>query len=175
MTTLKHPTLPLFEDESTSYREDSPVNRSVLPAKERERTITVTSGRRCLEQLERFNHVGSWAKTFSELLVGMKGWYSSKCVLTWKLKGTKSNRLYFQLAVSTLPTEEIEFGLLLPTPQARDYKGQCAKTQCCLPNYFKTSQPNPLFVAEMMGFPPYYTVYPFQNGDGKASKPTEMQ
>jgi hypothetical protein len=49
----------------------------------------------------------------------MEGWYSTKCKLTWKLKGTKYNRLYFQLAPSTLPTEGIGFGLL-PTVVAYD-------------------------------------------------------
>jgi len=37
--------------------------------------------------------------------------------LIWKMKGTKSNRLLFQLAPKTLRTEEKEFGLL-PTPSA---------------------------------------------------------
>jgi hypothetical protein len=49
----------------------------------------------------------------------MEAWYSTRCKLTWKLKGTKYNRLYFQLAPSTLPTEGIGFGLL-PTVQTAD-------------------------------------------------------
>jgi hypothetical protein len=58
---------------------------------------------------------------FSALLIGQEGWSSTKCRLTWKLKGTKYNRLYFQLAPSTLPTEEIESGLLLtPTSVMTD-------------------------------------------------------
>ena len=57
---------------------------------------------------------------------------------------------------------------MLPTPQARDFKGQCAKTQSCLPNHFGTSRLNPLFVAEMMGFPADWTVLPFLNGEKKA-------
>jgi len=56
---------------------------------------------------------------------------------------------------------------MLPTPQARDFKGQCAKTHYCLPNHFGTSQLNPLFVAEMMGFPTDWTVLPFLNGEKK--------
>jgi hypothetical protein len=50
-----------------------------------------------------------------------------RCKLTWKLKGTKYNRLYFQLQASTLPTKGTEFGLLhteqqglLKTPTAMD-------------------------------------------------------
>lgn len=42
-----------------------------------------------------------------------------RCKLTWKLKGTKYSRFYFQLAASTLRTEETEFGLLL-TPTTRE-------------------------------------------------------
>ena len=35
----------------------------------------------------------------------------------------------------------------------------------------KPSQLNPLFVMEMMGFPPNWTVLPFQNGETNQSKP----
>ena len=45
----------------------------------------------------------------------MADWYSSRCALTWKLKGTKFNRLLFQLVPKTLRTEETDAGLL-PTP-----------------------------------------------------------
>jgi len=36
------------------------------------------------------------------------------------------------------------------------------------------SQLNPLFVAEMMGFPPNWLELPFQSTDKNPSKPTEM-
>jgi hypothetical protein len=49
---------------------------------------------------------------FSALLIGMEGWSSMRCRLIWKLKGTKYNRMFFQLQASTLPTEEIGSGLL---------------------------------------------------------------
>ena len=84
-----------------------------------EKKMTATSGRRCLERFGRLSQPGSWAKTFMELLVGTGDWYSTRCRLTWKLKGTKYNRSYFQLAPSTLPTEGIGFGLLL-TPSTID-------------------------------------------------------
>ena len=54
---------------------------------------------------------------FGELLVGTGDWYSTRCKLTWKLKVTPSSRVYFQLAVSTLPIDEKECGLL-PTVSA---------------------------------------------------------
>jgi hypothetical protein len=79
---------------------------------------------------------------------------------------------------------------LLPTPATRDYKGgkstetlQKRKDRGnfmeTLPDKFaidgKTSQLNPRFVAEMMGFPPNYLELPFLNIEMKASKPTETQ
>ena len=86
-----------------------------------EKKMTATSGRRCLEQFERFNRAGLWAKTFAALLIGMEGWYSTKCRLTWKMRATKSHRIYFQLVPSTLPIGETGFGLL-PTIQTQGIK-----------------------------------------------------
>lgn len=97
-------------------------NHSATQASDLGRKTTATSGQRCLGQFEKFNHVGSWAKTFSALLIGMEGWYSSRCRLTWKMKGTKYNRMYFRLVPSTLPIEGTGFGLL-PTPVASDIEG----------------------------------------------------
>ena len=86
---------------------------------ERAKRMRDISGRKCLEQLEKFTPVGLWARTFLELLIGQEGWYSTRCRLTWKLKGTKYNRLYCQLYPSTLPTDGTGFGLLL-TPSTVD-------------------------------------------------------
>ena len=264
-----------------------------------EKMMNATSGQRCLEQFGRFPRVGSWAKTFSALLIGTGEWCSMRCRLTWKLKGTKYNRLYFQLAPSTLRTDEIGFGLwllktptrmdgevssgkknptsgnsgtlaqeimseypptmaklgllptptaqdfkrrgpnskqqglsntenwtkllptpranqvngcdlnskslanrnkgnleesiakmlvmgMLPTPATRDYKGARTSESLqkagrnhtnSLPDSFsqpgKTSQLNPQFVAEMMGFPPNWTELPFLNGETNQSKQQE--
>jgi hypothetical protein len=89
-----------------------------------EKKMNAIYGPKCLEQYGKFSHVGSWAKMFSALLIGTGDWYSRRCKLTWKLKGTKYNRLYFQLQASTLPTNGTEFGLLhtkiLPTPTTMD-------------------------------------------------------
>ena len=118
MTSQKQ--ISLFtEEELTSSREVSHVNPTQPQESDLERKTNAIYGLRCLEQFEKFNHVGLWAKTFSALLIGMEGWYSKRCKLTWKMKGTKYNRLYFQLFPSTHHTEETEFGLL-PTPMAQD-------------------------------------------------------
>lgn len=66
---------------------------------------------------------------------------------------------------------------MLPTPTSTDYKGARKRETLIkngrgetnsLPDAFsqvgKTSHLNPLFVAEMMGFPPDWTVLPFQSG-----------
>ena len=92
---------------------DSRANHTRPLESEKERRTSAIYGRRCLEQFERLPLVGSWAKTFSGLLIGTEVWSSKRCKLTWKLKGTKYNRTYFQLQVSTLPTKDIGSGLLL--------------------------------------------------------------
>jgi hypothetical protein len=228
MTTSLKQTSLFTEDKSTSSQADFPVNHIAKQEIDLVMKMTATSGRKCLEQYKKFNHVGSWGKMFTELLVGMTGWYSTKCRLTWKLKGTKYNRLYFQLVPLTHRIEETEYGLLptpcvadtfgspkrpnqitlkngrytrtsdntgiqfgaklndvarlIPTPATRDYKGtnSLARLNCengnvmshanQLPNFIKiqtgsSSQLNPRFVAEMMGYPPNYTELPFLNGE----------
>lgn len=107
------------KEELTFYEEDFHANPSQQQAKEREQAMTAISGKKCLEQYEKFNRPGLWAKMFVASLIGMEGWYSTKCNLTWKLKATKSHRFYLQLAPSTHLTGEIGFGLL-PTPAAME-------------------------------------------------------
>ena len=76
---------------------------------------------------------------------------------------------------------------LLPTPTARDWKGAASLESLekrgripeknSLPDFFartgKSFQLNPLFVAEMMGFPPSWTVSPFLSEEKNPSKDTE--
>jgi hypothetical protein len=233
----------------TSSQAASLVNPTQVLENDLERRTNATCGPKCLEQLERFNHVGSWAKMFSELLIGMGGWYSKRCALTWKLKGTRFNRLYFQLVQSTPHTSDKEFGLLLtptvvqtdeppekmreraerngykngtkygsllsqvkygemlPTPTMFDYnsartpekyeedkaryaekgvnlqmpgkitgkENQNSVTKVIRSQTGTTSQLNPPFVAEMMGFPTDWTILPFLSGETNQSKPTGTQ
>jgi len=90
-----------------------------LPVNDLEKKMTATSGRKCLEQYAKFNRPTLWGKMFSASLIGTGDWFSTKCRLTWKLRGTKYNRLYFQLVPSTHRTDVIGFGLL-PTPAATE-------------------------------------------------------
>ena len=202
-------------------------NRFQSPESDKGQRMNAIYGRRCLEQLGKFSHVGSWARTFQALLIGMEGWSSSRCRLTWRLRGTKYGRMYCRLQVSTLPTEETGFGLLLtpttieraeepekmraraekngykygtkynslmsqivygnflPTPTGQDGKNSTLPTsqqeRDSLPGHIlreyqpgETSQLNPQFVCEMMGFPPDWTLLPFLNGEQNQSKPTVM-
>ena len=95
-------------------------NLTPLQAKEKAKKMIDTSGRTALRQLEKFSQIGAFSKTFSDLLIGQEGWYSTKCKLTWKLRGTRYGRMYFQLVPSTLLTDETGFGLLLKTPTVMD-------------------------------------------------------
>lgn len=239
---LEHSTRQLTLDELISLQEGSPVNHSAQLGSEKEQKTRATCGPQCLESFGRLNQATLWARTFADYLIGQGDWYSKRCALTWKLKGTKSHRIYFQLAVKTLPIEEIESGLLLtptsvmtdehpdkmrarvekngykngtkygslvsqvkysgmlPTPTASDFmsidpvsaarkaKGEKRPSGATIGSKLgqdiritntlktgKTSQLNPLFVEEMIGFPKNWTVLPFQSGEKKASKPTETQ
>ena len=89
---------------------------SQVNLQEKGEIVNAIHGIKCIEQLKKFNLVGAWAKTFSAILIGQQGWHSNKCKLSWKLRGTKFGRMYFQLVPLTHNTEEgIEFGFL-PTP-----------------------------------------------------------
>jgi hypothetical protein len=111
------------EEELTSSQVGFLASHTAQQENDLERKMTATSGLKCAEQLEKFSQLGLLAKMFSGLLIGQEGWYSTRCRLTWKLKGTKYSRMYCQLQVSTLPTAGTEFSSLLedgmlPTPNA---------------------------------------------------------
>jgi hypothetical protein len=112
------------------------------------------------------------------------GWFSTRCKLNWKIRGTKYKRIYFQLVAKTLHTNESELGFL-PTPTLQDYTNSTFP-----PSQLKRShvvgylmrkgisahsQLNPQYVEEMMGFPKNWTLLPFLNGKTNQSKPTETQ
>ena len=111
------------EEKSTFSPADSPASHTVSPEKGWERMIHATCGRQCLEQFSKSDRIGSWAKMFSELLVGMRAWYSRRCTLTWKMKVTKFNRMYFRLLPSVRPTAGTGYGLL-PTVLASEGMGR---------------------------------------------------
>ena len=121
MKTYEQPTLPFGETVSTCSAADSPASRSASRASARARRTTATSGRRCCGLFGLFDPVGSWARTFSELLIGREEWSSIRCVLTWKRQDTKCSRTLYRLAVSALPTYGTDAGLL-PTVHTQGLK-----------------------------------------------------
>ena len=116
--TSKH-SMARHTEESLFSQEDFPASRSVMPGSGEARTMTAISGRKCSESYKRQGQLGSLVK----MLLESSAWHSTKCVLTWKQKVTKSSRSLFQLAVSMPRTEETECGLLRgggamwPTPR----------------------------------------------------------
>jgi hypothetical protein len=302
MKTSKKQTLQNIEGKLILFPVDSLASHTLTLGSEEARKMTATSGQRCSELYARYNHVSLWAKTLVDLLLGTTEWYSTKLLLTWKMKGMRHKRFIFQLVGRTPHTKDFEFGLwptpntiergrpeiaeqmrdanlplytrrnkegtqrqfsitdyaiyknMLPTPMAQnrettlektlerkekyggekramylenyaamgllptptagsDHQTQYKQGGRSLKNYMshhgmlpkpiaqssrgntsdkrgkgnltdqiaelelttsKTSQLNPLFVAEMMGFPINWTVLPFQSGETNPSKDTEM-
>lgn len=104
-------------------QEDSHVNHSVMPGSEKACRMTATSGQKCYESFVKLGLGSSWAKTFMASLLGTKGWFSTRCYLTWKLQGTKRSRWLFRLVPSMPRTDETGFGLL-PTMTVQDANGR---------------------------------------------------
>lgn len=73
--------------------------------------MTVTSGLKCYELYGNYARLGCLVKMCLESSI----WHSTRCLLTWKRKDTKSRRSLFQLAVWTPRTEETE-SQFWPTP-----------------------------------------------------------
>lgn len=113
----KRHTKNLAQKIQTCSQEDFPASRFPKPENAEARMTTAISGRKCFELSALSNRAGSSLKTCADYLLCKTEWYSSKCVLTWKIPVTKSSRLLFQLSPSTLRTEETGSGLLL-TPSA---------------------------------------------------------
>lgn len=94
-----------------SSRAASRASRSVLPGSEQARKMTVISGQKCLESYENSSQLGLLVKMCLE----SSTWHSTRCLLTWQKKVTKSNVSLFRLAVSTPRIKENDV-LLWPTP-----------------------------------------------------------
>ena len=132
---------------STCSPEVSLVNHLASLDNERERMITVISGRKCLESYERQDRSGLLARMLLESPI----WFNPVVKLTWKRKVIKmkkitrkrylsknissipsatilnvkdipSNRSLFQLAVSERHINGIGYGSLLPTVQTQGLK-----------------------------------------------------
>ena len=107
-------------EQLTLFQEDSPVNRSQLPGSAEARTMTVTSGLRCLESYGNSSPLGSLVRMCLESSI----WHSTRCCLIWKQKATPAKRSLFRLVVSMPRTEETEC-VFWPTPKASSPMGGC--------------------------------------------------
>ena len=101
--------------ESNSLPAATHASRSVMPGSAKARKMTATSGRKCLELLNKQDPLLLSLKT---LLVTSQ-WDSTMCFLAWKPRATPQGRLLFQLVPSVPRIDGIECGLL-PTPRASD-------------------------------------------------------
>ena len=107
-TEISRHSMARHTEESLFLLGDFPASHSVTPGSGEARTMTAISGQKCSESYKRQSQLGSLVR----MLLESSAWHSTKCVLIWKRKVTKSSRSLFQLAVSMPRTEETEFGLL---------------------------------------------------------------
>lgn len=126
-------TSPLFpeEPEQTLSAPVSHASPTRAPGSDWARQMTAHSGRSLFGLLPETGPLGSCLKA----LLGSSKWRSAACWLTWKAKGTKRRRLYFQLAPSTPRTGATGYGLLptmravllYPTPRASENENRQTK------------------------------------------------
>jgi hypothetical protein len=113
-----------MKEQLTLFPVASLVSHSHSQENEKARMMNATCGAKCYEQFKKLNRDSSSPKMSLVSRVLMADWYSNKCALTWKMKGTKYNRLLFQLVPKTLRTEETDAGSLLPTPTLNNENGR---------------------------------------------------
>lgn len=122
-----------YTQESLFSQAGFPANHFPLLGSKEARKMTAISGRKCSELYKKQGQLGSLVKMLLESLE----WHSTKCVLTWKQKATKSSRSLFQLAVSMPRIEETESGSLpetqepnlWPTPRTQSGGPDCSAKQ----------------------------------------------
>ena len=142
MKTSKHSTRQLTLDELISSAEASHVSHLAQQESGPGHPTIDIYGRKCSALFEKLAPRGSWRRTFAASLVGTKGWFSTRCALTWKVKATKSFRPYFLLQASTRRTAETASGLLL-TPTTREEPVDLDKFKARMEKYPNgTTMPN---------------------------------
>lgn len=93
-----------------------PASHSVSPASAEARTMTATSGLRCIESSTSSGRLG----LLERMLLGTSRWASTTCFLTWSEVVTPAGRLLYRLSPSMPDTAESGYGLL-PTPTKESY------------------------------------------------------
>ena len=89
-------------EQLTLFQVDSHASPSPLPGSSEARRMTVISGRKCSESYGNSGPLGSLVR----MCLRSSIWHSTRCFLTWKVKGTKYNASLFRLAVSMPRTKE---------------------------------------------------------------------
>ena len=89
---------------------ESPVNPPPVPGSDEARRITVGSGRKLCESYQQSGPNGSCLKMCAASLLLSKAWFSTACLLKWKVLDMKSSRSLFQLAPWTPRTGGTGYG-----------------------------------------------------------------
>ena len=114
---------PVYE-QLTLFQGDFPVSLFPSPGSTEARTMTVISGRKCLESYTRSGPVGLLVK----MCLVSSIWHSTRCYLIWKTKALKHNRLLFRLVAST-PRIGGNGSAFWPTPTASSWGSTGHKSQ----------------------------------------------
>lgn len=88
MKTSERPTSLSGKTVSTCLPADSRASRSRSQESGEAQKTIATCGPRCSTLFGLFDPAGSWARTFTESLIGRKGWSSNRCALTWRRQDT---------------------------------------------------------------------------------------
>lgn len=158
-------------EESTSLPEASPARLLAMQECNSELMMNDIYFQKCLEQSERLGRSGLLVKMFMPLLHENLQTSSKRYVHRWKLKGTKFNRLLFQLRRLGPNTKDIEHGLL-PTPMASDFRDRGTYWDACNQRRLEIGKqvglstlfaktPCPSCVIHIMGFPENWLSKPF--------------
>ncbi len=101
-------------------QEDTRASLFPMPGSAKAIKMTAISGQRCLRLLKPSDPLGA----FSKMLLVTFQWASTKCFLTWKVKGTPQGHTLFQLAPLMPHTDGIGSGLW-QTPNANEDRAEC--------------------------------------------------
>src|SRR5690606_40785847 len=88
MTTSKRSTGQNSGEQLTLLPEGSPASRFPQPGSEKAKQMTVTSGRRCLELLQKLGQPSSLLRTLLE----SKRFFSTNCNLKWRARSMPQKR-----------------------------------------------------------------------------------
>jgi hypothetical protein len=150
----------------TLFSQETLANLTVLPARDKARMMTVSSGRKLTAYWKPSDPAGLCAK----MLLETSHWASMVCLLTWNVVGTPGKRLLFQLQLSEPFTEETGYSLW-PTLVASEWRGVAKDRFWGSPTYrsdklasrFRKTKDdmthlNPDYAEAFIGFPMGWTV-----------------